>query len=260
MKLENLIKGGRRGLAAGLLGLGILGIGSMPAYGQEKPTTRVSYIPCMSQTQDEGGTGEALSVLGLIIGMNPKNANNAQAQTLSTVLSVTGAMEQQKEVAREGRSQININQGGQTVAERYLPAPGCVWVNPENPNYLMVRKSIGLVFVANGWEDLNYNRRPDLNEYIGVKDRFYDDEEIILVVYDQAGQGIGGRWDNNLKVEVYNPEGRRIIKKDSNPNRLAFGGMLGAINPGRSGYFESFKKTIERKNCVDGCFVFTKHE
>ena len=123
MGLEKIVHGIRnlknKGIAAGLLGLSAVGIGSMPAYGQEKPATRVSYIPCVSQTQDEGGyTGEALSVLGLIIGMNPKNANNAQAQTLSTVLSVTGAMEHQKEVARKGRSQININEGVQTIAER----------------------------------------------------------------------------------------------------------------------------------------------
>lgn len=195
-----------KGLTAGLLGLGIFGM-SMPAYAQEKQDSRVSYIPCRQETAYRGNTGEALSILGLAIGL--ERPNDPDAQKAAVLLSTLGQMRHQKEVAREGRSQLNI-EGEQPTAERYLPAPGCAWSNPENPNDFSVRLSIGVPFAANGWRDINYNMIVNSNEFVGVKDRFYDDETIILGLYP--------RFIDKVKYEIYSPNDEKIREGKINVN------------------------------------------
>lgn len=215
--LENLVyaskdawKRSRKSLAAALLGFGILGAGSVPAYAQQNvkyAANPVKYVHCTQQKATEDiSPGELLTLLGVMA----ESSKKPETQNLGAVLSTLGVMKHQKEVAREGRAQVNINQGGgRQEAARYVPAPGCVWANPEDPNNLTVKRSIGVAFVANYWRDLNYNGRAELNEYVGIKDRFNDNETIILAIHDQAGQGI----DEVLKLKVYDPKGKRVFRK-----------------------------------------------
>lgn len=220
MSLERITRGignlTRTAVATGLLGLGILGAGSMPAYAQQKvkytSNIKTNYIQCRQSANGSGGglPSEALSALGVLLGLSKDSGD----QRTGAVLSTLGAMKHQKEVAREGRSEININQSVQGESEsgkleRFLPAPGCKWANPGDSNDFTVKVDIGNAFVANYWRDKNYDKRPSLDEYEGIKDMFYDDETIILVLHDQAGQGIA----ENLKLEVYDPKGKRVFNK-----------------------------------------------
>ncbi len=228
MGIEKILgKTGRKiahvGLAS-LFGLCSIGVGAAPAYAQQNvkyasKKANVNYIPCTPQPQQQKATtnqddnaisSELLTFLG-IIGLN---SNKPDAQNLGAFALRLGEMQHQKEVAREGRTQITINQGGinqggqnreveSRELEKYLPAPGCEWANPADPNDLTVKRNIGVAFVANSWIDLNYDGRADFNEYTGIKDRFYDDEDMILAIHNdnQVGQGI-----KDLKIVIYNPK------------------------------------------------------
>ena len=132
-----------------------------------------------------------------------ESEKNPDVQRLGSALKTLGDMEHQKEVAREGRSQVNINQEGQnTGLEKYVPAPGCVWANPKDPDDLTVRPSLGTPFAANDWKDFNYNQVIEPNEFAGVKDVFYDNEPIIFGLYP--------RFVKSARLELYSPNGEKI--------------------------------------------------
>ncbi len=206
MSIDALInKTGRKIAAAGLagiLGLGALGLSPKPAYAQQQAksvSANVQYIPCTPQQQTVASEtknenwGELLSVLG-IMGLGSNNTNANQLGALSLKL---GDMQHQKEVAREGRSQLNINQG-QSQQTTYAPAPGCAWKNPEDPNDLSVRKRIGVPIVATDWRDFNGDGVGDLEEYVGVNNTFYSGEKILMVLY-----GIDPKGKEDIKWEMY---------------------------------------------------------
>ncbi|HEB47042.1 MAG TPA: hypothetical protein ENI22_01070 [Candidatus Pacearchaeota archaeon] len=250
MSLDKIVHGigdfTRTAAVSGLLGLSILGTGFMPAYAQQNvkyaSNIKTNYIQCrQSANESEGGLpSEALSALGVLLGSSKDSGD----QRTGAVLLTLGAMKHQKEVAREGRAQVNINQGGGgQEGARYVPAPGCVWANPENPNDFSVKRSIGVAFVANSWRDLNYNGRAELNEYVGIKDRFYDNENIILALH--AGQGI----TEHLKLEVYDPKGKRVFKK-----YVVSGGWLvgRSLKPGSS---KHYKLNWSKKNGGYGSYT-----
>ena len=205
----------RIAVASGLLGLYALGAGVAPAYAQRQvksvSNSAVKYIPCTAQPKntEEISEGELLALLGI---MAAGSSSKPEAQELGTILSTVGVMRHQKEVAREGRSNINTNQENeqneQSVSE-YVPAPECVWANPGDPNDLTVKKSIGVAFASEGWADFNHNGRAEPNEYV-VRNRFYGNEPINLVIYAPEGQGIK---DGDIKLEVYNPKGKRVFRK-----------------------------------------------
>ena len=114
------------------------------------------------------------------------------------------------------------------------PAQGYVWANPKNRDDLRVRKiqsansvkqsivdedfknsfagSKGqfYIFAANYYKDFNENGYIGPKEYVGIKDTFRDDENIILVHYDNRN------LKSELKMEVYGPSGEIIYtwKKD----------------------------------------------
>lgn len=234
----------RKAAVSSLLGLSILGTGSVPVYAQQNvkyAANPVKYVPCTSQkTTNEGlSPGELLSLLGVMA----ESSKKPETQDLGVALLTLGVMRHQKEVAIKGRTQVNINQGGGgQEGARYVPAPGCVWANPEVPNDLTVKRSIGVAFVANSWRDLNYNGRAELNEYIGIKDRFNDKEPIILAIHDQAGQGI----DEDLKLEVYDPNGKRVFKK------YVVTGMWKRLKPGSS---KHYRLDWNKKNGGPGSYM-----
>ncbi|HEB46874.1 MAG TPA: hypothetical protein ENI22_00200 [Candidatus Pacearchaeota archaeon] len=155
--------------------------------------------------------GEGMTLIGALMG----ESGDSQARKLAPYVSLLGQMRYQKEVIREGRTQINI-QGGQTQRTpenviysegNYFPAPGFTWTDPENPNDLNLRKSIGVVFAANYWRDFNNNGLVDPNEYIGIKNRFYENEEMILVLYSPESQEI----EREINWDVYGPKGEFVL-------------------------------------------------
>ena len=218
MSIDTIIKKTGRKIAsaglAGILGLGALGASVVPAYSQsqqkEKYATRVNvnYIPCMPEQTDGGENwGQLLTVLGGVI---PGLSNKPEAEILGEAATRLGVMEHQKEVAREGRSQVTINQDGTNNAgqnnglEKYLPAPGCVWANPESSNDFSVRPSLGIPFAARYWKDLNYNKIMDPGEIIEGDGSFYDNEDISL--------GLNPRFVKSVEWELYGPNGDEIRK------------------------------------------------
>lgn len=242
MSIDTLInKTGRKIATAGLAGLlsfSALGLSPKPVYAQQNaksPSGNIVYVHCTPQqkqtvaneTKNENW-GELLSVLG-IMGLG---SNKPDAQQLGAMSLKLGEMQHQKEVARKGRSQININEAQQKPAS-YFPAPGCAWENPENPNDLRVRKSIGLPFGANNVQDLNDDGKINLSEFFGVKDRFYDDEKMLLFLYNQTGTNSA----RNVKYSVYDPQGNKLFENSINDNLGIV--CLGRDGMGRDGKFAS---------------------
>jgi len=63
-------------------------------------------------------------------------------------------------------------------------------------------------FACNYWKDFNNNGIGDYpDEYVGIKNKFRDDEKIILVSHDEKAKK-GQLW----KIELYNPSGEIIHK------------------------------------------------
>lgn len=190
MGLDRLV---RTGLTAGFLGLTAMGAGAC--------------APTLSKITE----GEGLTLIGAVMG----KSDDASARKLAPYISLLGQMRYQKEVTGAGRTQINI-QGEQTQRtpenviysqQKYFPSPGFAWTNPETPNDLTVRRSIGMVFAANYWKDFNNDGLAEPNEFVGVKDRFYDTEKIILVLYNEAGQGV----EREIRWEIYDPQGNLYV-------------------------------------------------
>jgi len=167
-KISNVAKTAALG---SLLGLTTLNMGAMPVYGQQdvkyvkKPS--VKYIHCTASENNED-IGIPLAIGGVFM----RAQNNPDAQKLGDVLLTAGIMEHQKETAREGRSNVNINVNqGSEQDGAYAPAPGCVWANPEDPNDTNVLQRLGIGFAASEWED-NGDGYTNIKEFRGVKKIF----------------------------------------------------------------------------------------
>lgn len=197
MRLERLTKSIRKGLATGLLGLSFAGAGGCAA------------------TLSELTEGEEMTLLGSVMGAS----SDSLPIKLAPYISLLGQMRYQKEIVREGRTQINISPGEQTQNQRapeniiysegeYFPAPGFAWANPENPNDLTLRRSMGVAFAANYWRDFDNDGLADPNEFVGVKDKFYDTEDILLVLYGEQGA------EREIRYEIYDPKGRLYVGQE----------------------------------------------
>ena len=198
MKLENLVKKGRNGMVAGLLGLTAIGTGG-----------------CASSLS-EFTEGEGMTLIGAIMG----ESDDALAIKLAPYVSLLGQMRYQKEVIREGRTQINIR-GEQTQRtpenvihqnEKYSPAEGYAWVNPEDSNDLSVERIFGSGF-AFRWIDYNKDGNLDNEgEVIGIQKVFSrQDESIAFVLNYEAKQP----FRQNLKI--YSPRGDLVWDWDVDP-------------------------------------------
>ena len=213
-------KTGRKIARAGLgslLGLSSLVIGTA-AYAQQNvkssPSANIQYVHCMPQpsqntSEEEVSWGELLSILG---GTIPGLSNKQEAQVLGDAVTRWGMIKSQKEIAREGRSQVNINQGQQQLV-RYAPAPGCTWANPDDSSDLSVRRifevtNLGVTLAANSVKDFNGDGFWDLNEFMGVKTRFSADEKVSLVLYNPKKKGLSKK---DITWELYYlPTGEKI--------------------------------------------------
>lgn len=75
------------------------------------------------------------------------------------------------------------------------------------------KKSLGKYFACNYWKDFNQDGGANYpEEYVGIKEKFREDEKITLVSYNVKGKS----W----KEEVYDPKGKKIFedKMEINPN------------------------------------------
>ena len=222
----------RKAVASGILGLCAIVAGAVPAHAQQNaktPSANIVYVPCTPQqtTAKEGEKenywGNILTAIGLA-GTFSKDKTN---QEIGSAFLYLAEKEQQKEVAEIGRSQININQG-QPQQVTYVPAFGCKWKNPDDTNDLSVRKRIGMPFAANSWRDFNNDGVGDLNEYVGVKKKFYSDENIMMVLHGmdpKVKEDI--KWEMYYGPNVYKYEEGLITDRKSVPIRLMPNG-----NPG----------------------------
>lgn len=265
MSIEKLINKTGRKIAtaglAGILGLSALGLSPKPVYAQQNvksPSGNIVYVPCTPQQTQQQNASEELSwgELAFIFGgAIPALSNKPEAQVLGDALTRYGTIESQKGIAREGRSQININQGQQQQpqATQYAPAPGCEWANPENPNDLSVRKifevtDLGVTLAAKNIIDANGNGFWDFDDFIGMTTRFSADENVKLVLYHPKYGKISK--EGVLWQLYYLPTGEKVGEKWRDGN--LFSGALGEYSAGDNGLygeylsvFSSGKKTAK---------------
>ncbi len=142
---------------------------------------------------------------------------------MGSILYTLGLIETQKEIARESRTQINVNTRQQQREiptdvnynnKKYSPKKGYIWVNPEDSDDLRVKKIFGSGF-AFRWIDYNNSGGVDgWNEVvIERKKRFERDESLVLVLLYEAEKP----FRQNLKI--YGPEGKIVIERGIDPFR-----------------------------------------
>lgn len=200
MKLENLVKKGRNGMVAGLLGLTAIGTGG-----------------CAS-TLSEFSEGEGMTLIGAIM----RESNDALAIKLAPYVSLLGQMRYQKEVVREGRTQINVNvpENVNYREGRYTPEKGYIWVNPEERENLRVKSVFGSGF-AFRWVDYNQSGNPDnLNEYVRRQSRFKENESIVLELIYWAEEPF------HQDLKIYDPKGRPVFQYYVDPPHSRRGGCI----------------------------------
>jgi len=194
MELENIIRKTGRGIATLGLAAALTGAGCAARMSQGEQDVVVGEV--LIQTEDP-----------LLVKMG-------------SILYTLGLIETQKEVARESRTQINVNtrQPQREIPRnvnynngKYGPKNGYAWVNPEDSEDLRVKKIIGSGF-AFKWIDYNHSGNVDnLNEYIERKNRFKSNEGIALALLYEAEKP----FRQNLKI--YSPEGKIMIENDIDP-------------------------------------------
>jgi len=202
--LENLI----RRVASGVAVLGLA----------------ASLTGCAMKEHREISPGEGEILLGQVITENARNKGDA---LLGKVITTLGELQYQKELANEGRTEVNINQPQepqqQPQQQREVPqnvvckdgicAPvsGYTWVKPEDPKDLEVEKIIGSL-LSYRWVDYNQSRNVDVeNELVERRNRFKRGESAAIVVKYESEKPA----HQNLKL--YGPSGRVIYENDVNP-------------------------------------------
>lgn len=192
MKLENLIRKGRKGIAT-------LGLAGLTAAGAGGCATTIKEL----------SEGEATTLLGAMMSAS----DDSLAIKLAPYVSLLGQMKYQKEVIREGRTQVNVNIPENVIRqnEKYSPKQGYDWVSSEDPNDLRVKEIFGSGF-AFRWVDYNQSGNADnWDEYVERKNRFRQDESIVLALLYEAEEP----FRQNLKI--YSPEGRIVGDLDVDP-------------------------------------------
>ena len=189
---------GKGHLATSLVAFSVLAAGIVPAYAQykEKPVSnaKIEYVHCTPQKDSESGEGfsmgEVLSTLGVVgqLSDDPKN------QKLGVIYSTLGTIKSQKEIAREGRSNITVNQNEQSEQPNkilYLPAPGCTWINPEDSGDFHVKKEWMNAFAASSYKDHNKNGYVELSEFSGINGIsgiFTDSDPLVFALFNPKGK------------------------------------------------------------------------
>ena len=241
MSIETVIrKTGRKIAHAGLasiLGLCAIGASAVSTNAQYKErnvsNVKIEYIPCTQQangSEDGFSIGEIFSVLGTL----GQLSNNPKDQKLGAIYSTLGAIKSEKEIAREGRSTVTVNNGEKDEQPNrilYLPAPGCSWINPESQNDLSVKQIWRIAVAANYFKDINNDGSASRNEIIGAKNTFYDDEPISFILSHPARKKISKK---DINFDLYHlPNFERVDGfswKKGDHGYVYFGGPAGWVN------------------------------
>jgi len=166
---------------------------------------------CAITTPSRITEGEGMTLVGAMM----EDSNDPLATKLAPYVSLLGQMRYQKEVVREGRTQININQQqpqtqpqtitGIVYAEgKYRPSEDYVWVNPEDRNDLSIKKFLGSGFSIR-WVDYDGDGKlnPSGEDLVEVKKRFQKDEGIALLLMDTTE-------NPSRNLTLYSPKGEKI--------------------------------------------------
>lgn len=162
-----------------------------------------------ASTLSELTEGEGMTLVGAIM----EESDDSLSVKLAPYVSLLGQMRYQKEVVREGRTQVNINQQTQNNPDnivysgnRGTPTEGYIWVNPDDPEDFSVKKILGSGFSFR-WVDYNRNGFSDNDrEFIERQSRFRQDESIALMLFYEAEES----FDQDLRI--YDPEGRPVLQ------------------------------------------------
>lgn len=182
--------------------------------------------------QKTNSRSDLLTTLGAVVSIKADNEDEA---ALGSALTTWGSLNASKEVAREGRSQINVSQNyAQTTAptdatlipeynlpllERFVadghqiriivddrnPLSGGTFLGSDSDTRYLV-DGFQFLFTCNKWMDLNSDRRLSFDEFMGVKKNFRKEENV------QVCFGINGSAmklkknvikETNAKVSLY---------------------------------------------------------
>ncbi len=245
MKNRGLISKSGKGVLIGSLGLLLMG------------------------NDDEACTPEEKMILGEMMAEEAAKEDDKFGEYTGKRLYLEGERERAEAIAGAGADRTNVNvytNEENKVSIKlpanviysdgtYQPAPGYTWLN-STAGDLRVRK-IGETlrfreperilrrefFACNYWGDFNNDNMGDYpEEFVGIKNRFRDDERIILVSYDEIG-----RKGMKYEIKIYDPKGKeihkieRIYEQDGEMNRIGSGDdlMRWLIYNGGYGNFKS---------------------
>lgn len=262
-KLDNLLNTGKKILVRGLVAT----IGLLPmsyVTGCHLPDTKVAEErkeKIERQNSEEKKTGptegEVFSLVGLM-GMLSGNPKDAQ---LGSLLYNLGQMEHDKEVAREGRSETEINIYNQDRERqssnlpenvvyfngKFKPAQGYAWINPNDVNDLGVRKKVRKTdkdrFISyNKWVDLDRNGTITIEtELFGLGKKVFDiDKERMTIGFYQEHLG-----EREISFRSWTPTGEllgeTIAKRRFNGGYISQGFIGPKQDPTKPEFLEKIK-------------------
>mgnify|MGYP001352352892 CR=1 FL=1 len=107
----------------------------------------------------------------------------------------------------------------------WRPEEGYTWVNPEpakNKDYRVRKIEKPEFFACNEWKDLNGDSRSSDNEFFGIKNKFYDNEKLLLTLID---------WSHPkgtpYNFKIISPNSKVIYLKNSTYSSNGFSHRLG---------------------------------
>ncbi|MCP6727654.1 MAG: hypothetical protein KJI69_06610, partial [Patescibacteria group bacterium] len=179
---------------------------------------------------DAACTPEEKMILGEMIAEGAAKEDDKFGEYTGKRLYLEGERERAEAIARAGADRTNVNvytneenKGPIKLPANviysdgtYSPAPGYTWLNNIEGNYNVVKieetheevRESGILefFACNYWKDFNNNNVGNYpEEFVGIKNRFRDDEKIILVSYDQVNMK-----GTEMKIKIFNPRGKEI--------------------------------------------------
>ena len=176
---------------------------------------------CYEGSFSDEEEGTTMAELETAVGALLMQSDDPDDVKLGTFLYTLGAQAHEREVAREGRDQININippaiqPTVQKLPENviysdgtYRPAPGYTWVDPKGADDFRVKRKItapeaetrfsGGLFSYNRWVDLNNSGTVDGNELFGLGKKVFNPakEPMTIGFYapDKKGAAIFRVW------------------------------------------------------------------
>ncbi|MCP6727572.1 MAG: DUF1647 domain-containing protein [Patescibacteria group bacterium] len=177
---------------------------------------------------DAACTPEEKMILGEMIAEGAAKEDDKFGEYTGKRLYLEGERERAEAIARAGADRTNVNvyvgenetrgESRGNILENviysdgtYSPAPGYTWLNSTAGDFRVrkVFKEDVKFFACNYWKDFNNNNAGDYpEEFVGIKNKFRDDERIILVSYDQLNMR-----GTEMEIKIFNPRGKEIYSR-----------------------------------------------